>query len=112
MAKKQKSQAPDTARREALLQRIERITELPLLVLAFAMIPLLIGPLFWKLSPEEEAVFITLDTFVWAIFFIDLLIKVLVSTHRVNYLKRHWLEVLVVAVPFLSVLLLKLKYIW
>ena len=36
---------PDVSRREALLLRIERLTELPLLVLAFAMIPLLIGPL-------------------------------------------------------------------
>jgi hypothetical protein len=32
----------DTTQREELLHRIERITELPLLVLAFVMIPLLI----------------------------------------------------------------------
>ena len=54
----------DTAQREALLHRIERLTELPLLVLAFAMIPLLIGPLLWNLSPEEEGMFIALDTFI------------------------------------------------
>ncbi|MFB0557441.1 MAG: potassium channel family protein [Dehalococcoidia bacterium] len=92
--------APDVAHREALLHRIERLTELPLLVLAFAMIPLLIGLFFWHLSPTEEAVFITLDTFIWAIFAIDLIIKVVVTPHRLAYLKRHWLEVLVVVVPF------------
>lgn len=45
---------PDTSRREARLHRIERLTELPLLVLAFAMIPLLIGPLLWSLTAVRK----------------------------------------------------------
>jgi voltage-gated potassium channel len=92
--------APDTTQREALLHRIERLTELPLLILSFAMIPLLIGPFLWKLSPSEEALFLTIDWFIWAIFAIDLTIKLVVSPHRLAYLKKHWLEVLVVVVPF------------
>lgn len=91
---------PDTAHREALLHRIERLTELPLLILSFVMIPLLVGPLLWKLSPSEEAVFLTLDWFIWAIFVIDMVIKLVLAPHRLAYLKRHWLEVLVVVVPF------------
>jgi voltage-gated potassium channel len=91
---------PDTAQREALLHRIERLTELPLLILAFIMIPLLVGPLLWELSSSEESVFLTLDWFIWAIFAIDLAVKLVVAPHRVAYLKRHWLEVLVVVVPF------------
>ena len=90
----------DISHREELLHRIERLTELPLLVLAFAMIPLLIGPLLWDLSPGEEATFIVLDMFVWALFAIDLGIKVAVAPHRLAYLRRHWLEVLIVIVPF------------
>lgn len=91
---------PDTSTREALLHRIERITELPLLVLSFVMIPLLVGPFFWHLSPKEETLFMALDTFIWAIFAIDLIIKVTITPNRLPYLKRHWLEVLVVVVPF------------
>ena len=91
---------PDTAQREALLHRIERLTELPLLILAFIMIPLLVGPLLWKLSPSEEAIFLTFDWFIWAIFAIDLAIKLVVAPHRLAYLKGHWFEVLVVVVPF------------
>lgn len=91
---------PDTAQREALLHQIERLTELPLLILAFIMIPLLVGPFLWKLSPSEEATFLTLDWFIWAIFAIDLAVKLVVAPHRLAYLKRHWLEVLVVVVPF------------
>lgn len=90
----------DTSQREALLLRIERLTEAPLLILAFVMIPLLIGPLLWDLSPSEEATFIALDTFIWAIFAVDLGIKVTVAPHKSAYLRRHWLEVLVVVVPF------------
>ncbi len=91
---------PEIPRREELLHRIERITELPLLVLSFVMIPLLIGPLLWELSPQEERTFLALDYFIWALFAVDLIIKTVVSTHRLNYLRRHWLEVLVVVIPF------------
>jgi voltage-gated potassium channel len=64
------------------------------------MIPLLVGPMLWELSPQEESTFLALDYFVWGIFTIDLIIKVAMSPHRLNYLRRHWLEVLVVVVPF------------
>jgi voltage-gated potassium channel len=86
--------------REALLTRIERLTELPLLILAFVMIPLIVGPYLWDLSIEEEATFIALDMFIWAVFAVDMGIKVLVTPKRLTYLRRHWLEVLIVIVPF------------
>ncbi|MFH1646227.1 MAG: potassium channel family protein [Chloroflexota bacterium] len=101
MSKLPRKQTPaDTARREELLHRLERITELPLLVLAFAMIPLLIGPLLWNLSPQDEATFNVLDYFIWALFAVDLIVKTAISPRRSAYLRQHWLEVLVVVVPF------------
>ena len=90
----------DTARREAMLARIERVTELPLLILAFVMIPLLIGPYLWDLSDGEDATFIALDAFIWVVFAIDLGIKTAVAPHRLNYLRKHWLDVIIVAIPF------------
>ena len=90
----------DMARREALLARIDRLTELPLLVLAFVMIPLLLGPLLWDLSSTEEATFLALDTFIWAIFAVDLGVKVVLAPKRLAYMRQHWLEVLVVVLPF------------
>lgn len=93
--------ALERSRREALLSRIERFTELPLLVLSFVMVPLLIGPTFWRLSPSEEAVFVALDTFIWAVFAVDLGVKLAVAPDRPRFLRQHWLEVLVVAIPFL-----------
>jgi voltage-gated potassium channel len=91
---------PDVSKREALLLRIERITEAPLLILSFVMIPLLVGPFFWELSPQEENLFLTLDSFIWALFAVDLVIKTVISPHRLPYLRRHWFEILVVVVPF------------
>jgi len=108
MAKSLKKEIPDTSHREELVHRLERITEMPLLILAFVMIPLLIGPMVWELSPQEETTFIALDYFIWAIFAIDLIIKVAISPHRLIYLRRHWLEVLVVVVPFFRPLRLRL----
>ena len=69
----------DMARREALLARIDRLTELPLLVLAFVMIPLLLGPILWDLSSTEEATFLALEAFIWAIFAVDLGVKVVIA---------------------------------
>ena len=93
------NQTPAINRSELLL-RIERITELPLLILSFVMIPLLIGPLIWDLSPREETTFLILDYFIWALFAIDLIIKLAIAPQKGAYLKGHWLEVLVVVVPF------------
>ncbi len=86
--------------RQALLETIERRTELPLLLLSIVMIPLLLGPFLWEMSATEEATFFSLDTMIWALFAVDLGTKVLVAPDRLGYLRSHWLDVLVVAVPF------------
>ena len=97
----------DASARELLLDRIERLTELPLLALSFVMIPVLVGPILsrravlnWELSAAEESVFFAIDVLIWAIFAVDLAVKVIVAPARIRYMRRHWLEVLVVAVPF------------
>ncbi len=91
----------DVEARESMLLRLERLTELPLLLLSFIMIPLLLGPMLWDLSPTEDLVFSTLDKFIWAVFAIDLAVKLAISTDRFRFVKRNWLEVLVVALPFI-----------
>lgn len=97
----------DTSGRQLLLDRIERLTELPLLALSFIMIPVLLGPWLsgqdvgnWKLSATEESVFFIMDGLIWAIFAVDLAVKIIISPARIRYVRTHWLEVLVVAVPF------------
>jgi len=69
----------EDARRQALLERIEQRTEIYLLALSFAMIPLLLGPFLWDLSSGEERVYLILDGVIWAVFAVDLAVKVFVS---------------------------------
>ena len=86
--------------REELLLRVEQLTELPLLVLSFVMIPLLLGPILWDLSETEDAVFFALDSLIWALFAADIAVKIAITPHRLDYARAHWLEILVVAIPF------------
>lgn len=90
----------DIARRETLLDRVERMTELPLMLLAFAVVPLLAAPLFWDPSPVSAAVTFALDMFIGALFAADLVVKVAIAPRRMEYLRGHWLDVLAVLAPF------------
>ena len=72
-----------------------------MLLLAFAMVPLLAASLLWELGPRGEVVVLALDSVIWAAFAVDLAIKIAVAPDRWTYVKRHWLDVLVVVVPFI-----------
>jgi voltage-gated potassium channel len=91
-----------TARRGDLLDRFERATELPLLLLALAMIPLLIVPLLVDLSPSVDATFIALDWAVWAAFALEYVVRLtLTTTGRWRFVRREWPDLLIIVLPFL-----------
>ena len=56
---------PSAEERENLLRKVERTTELPLLLLAFLMVPLLAGPFLWDLSAAEVALLSGLNLVIW-----------------------------------------------
>ena len=86
--------------RELLLGKVERITEIPLMILSLVMIPLLLGPFLWDMSKNEESLFLIGDILIWGLFAVDMVIKISLSANKINYLKIHWLELIVVAVPW------------
>ena len=86
--------------RQLLLERIERYTELPLMIAALVMIPLSIGQFFWEISEKTAGIFFSIDAFIWAIFAIDFLVKIGISSKRLEYLKKHWLDLVVIALPW------------
>ena len=95
----------DRDRRDALVRRIERYTEVPLMLMAFAMVPLLLGHVLFDLSPEEQRVFTILDVVIWSLFAADLAVKVAITTDRPRYLRRRWLQAVIVLLPFFRPLL-------
>lgn len=86
--------------REAL-QRFERATELPLLVLALAMVPLLVLPLLVGLPAGVEAAFEVADWLIWAVFAVDYLVRLALAPDRRRFVRREWPDLLVVVLPFL-----------
>ena len=61
--------------RELLLDRLERITEIPLMLLSLTMIPLLLGPFLWDMSKIEVRIFFLVDILIWGLFVIDMVVK-------------------------------------
>ncbi|MEX2081174.1 MAG: ion channel [Dehalococcoidia bacterium] len=86
---------------EERLRRIEELMELPLLALALILIPLLILPSVADLSDAASDAVLAADWAIWAVFAVDFTLKMAVAPHRLVYLRRHWLEAAMVALPFL-----------
>ena len=68
-----------TDEREKLIKKISSFTESPLIIMAFAMIPLLLGPYIWDLTQAEKDTFNKLDQIIWALFVINLVVKIVIS---------------------------------
>jgi voltage-gated potassium channel len=91
----------DLERRTHLYARVERATELPMLVLAAAMAPLILVPLLVDLPSTVEWVMFVCDWVIWGAFAVELGVKTYLSPDRRRYLISHWYDVLIVVLPFL-----------
>ena len=88
-------------RRQRALERFQAATELPLLVLAVAMVPLLIVPLLVNLPEQLDATFTAVDWFIWAVFAVEYVVRLVLSPDRWRYVRREWPNLLIVILPFL-----------
>ena len=91
----------DIERRQRAFDAVDRATELPLLLLALAMIPLIAGPLVFNLPDNIEEAFLLADWTIWAVFALELTVKTYLAPARLKYVRRHWFDVIIVAIPFL-----------
>jgi voltage-gated potassium channel len=88
-------------RRTRAYEAVERATEVPMLVLALLMIPLLLAPMLFDLSEESLAAIRIGNAVVWLAFTVELVGKTYLSPDRLLYLRRHWFDVVIVLLPFL-----------
>ncbi|MCY3734079.1 MAG: hypothetical protein OXG42_07335 [Chloroflexi bacterium] len=88
-------------RSDDYLERWEARTNIPLLILAAAMLPLIVLPLLTHLEDGVERVFSYAEWGIWAVFAFDLVARLWLAENRKLFLRRNWIDVLIVAVPFL-----------
>lgn len=91
----------DVERRGAALERFERAVEVPLLVAALALVPLLAAPVLFDLSPAAEAAFEIADWVIWAAFAAEYVVRLALASKRWEFIRRAWIDLVIVAVPFL-----------
>jgi hypothetical protein len=87
--------------RQVALERFERATELPLLILALAMIPLLLAPAVADLSDTAEATVLALNWFIWAAFALEYVIRLALTEQRARFIRKQWPDLLIIVLPFL-----------
>lgn len=93
--------SPQDDRRSAALRRFEEVTELPLLVLALALVPLLLLPLEVEPSGAVESVMTAAEVLIWMAFALHYGVRLVLTTQRWRFVRREWLDLVVIALPFL-----------
>jgi voltage-gated potassium channel len=92
---------PHRTARQAALERFERATELPLLILALAMVPLILVPLVVELDGAAEDAVIAADWFIWAAFAFEYVVRLALTDERARFVRHNWPDLLIVVLPFL-----------
>jgi voltage-gated potassium channel len=91
----------DLDRRKRLFDRVERATEVPMLILAAIFMVAILAPEIADLSEEAVLALDAVSWLVWGAFAFELVIKTYLAPDRRRYLVTHWIDVLSVLVPFL-----------
>src|SRR3989338_5172779 len=89
--------------RQDLLVQVEQWTEIPMLVLVVIMIITLILPLVVPLDEATHHLLELIDWFIWGAFALELLVKTYLAPKKIVYLRKNWIDVVVVALPLLRV---------
>lgn len=91
----------EVERRQAALERFERAVEVPLLVAALAMVPLLLAPVVFELSPGMSAAVGVADWIIWGAFALEFVVRLALAPVRRAFLRRAWVDLAIVVLPFL-----------
>jgi voltage-gated potassium channel len=81
--------------------RYTRLSEAPMAVLAFLMIPVLLIPLIHPVHGTVAAAMDATDYLIWAVFGADYAIRLYLAPQRWAFVRSHPVDLAVVALPFL-----------
>lgn len=91
----------DKAAKTEALERFERVTAWPMLVLAVAIIPLLVWPLAFDVSEREKEAIAALEWLIWAAFAAEYLVRLYLAPSKWTFVKSHKIDLLIVLLPIL-----------
>jgi voltage-gated potassium channel len=83
------------------LERFQRQTAVPMLILALASLPLIALPLLLDLSPSSNNTIYAIDWFIWAVFALEYLIRLYLAPAKWPFMRNNIVDLLVVILPFL-----------
>jgi len=94
----------DRTRRTILFEAAERVLEAPMLLLSllFLVCELLLHA--FTLSLDTQSMIDSLLWVIWGAFTAELLLKLYLAPDRKQFLRAHWIDVVIVALPFLRFL--------
>jgi voltage-gated potassium channel len=86
---------------QAALDRFERQTAWPMLVLSLAIIPLLLVPSLVDLSPTVETSLFTIDWIIWALFAVEYGVRLYLAPVKGAFVRANLIDLVTVLLPFL-----------
>ncbi len=96
---------------EGLFAELKRRFVLPMIGIALLIIPVLI--IEWKFMDETrqafphlkvELILEAVQTFIWCAFTFEFLLMISISRRKLNYVKKNWIDLLIILLPFISFL--------
>jgi voltage-gated potassium channel len=94
----------DPSAREELREKLDRYLDVPLALASLALVLLAVIQLTGEVSGPWKARLATLGWILWGLFFVEFAAKFALAPVKRHYLREHWLDALIVLLPFLKVL--------
>jgi voltage-gated potassium channel len=94
----------DPSAREELRERLDRYLDVPLALASLALVLIAVIELTGEVSGPWAARLAALGWALWSLFFVEFAVKFALAPVKRHYLREHWLDVLVVLLPFLRIL--------
>ncbi|MBF0188949.1 MAG: hypothetical protein HQL50_13590 [Magnetococcales bacterium] len=93
---------------QALKEEVEEAFSMPMLFFALLILPVLAAEMLWKdavlANPAFHAVLEAVVALIWFAFTIEFLVMYGVADRKLEHIKAHWLELVIILLPFVAFL--------
>src|SRR5918999_4740085 len=104
MSEETKRLRDDPSAREELRKKLDRYLDVPLALASLALVLVAVIELTGEVSGPWEARLAALGWALWGLFFVEFAAKFALAPVKRHYVREHWLDALIVLLPFLKVL--------